>query len=101
MGRLSEDERFEVVHAVIRDVRVDNQGGVEITSYLPEGKNRSGGPSGCGSDQFVVTSPNHTAVFVTPVVVCGLRVGGEIIHILPFLTLRTLRHVLTSAEQRC
>jgi hypothetical protein len=26
MGRLSEDERFEVVHAVIRDVRVDNHG---------------------------------------------------------------------------
>jgi site-specific DNA recombinase len=46
MGRLSDNERFEVVHAVIRDVRVDNQGGVEITSYLPEGKNRSGGPSG-------------------------------------------------------
>ena len=56
MGRLSDDERYEVVHAVIRDVRVDNQGGVEITSYLPEGKNRSGGPSGCGSDQFVVTT---------------------------------------------
>jgi hypothetical protein len=38
MGRLSEAEPFEVVRAVIRDVRVDNQGGVEITSYLPEGK---------------------------------------------------------------
>jgi hypothetical protein len=50
--------------------------------------------------QNVVTSPNHTAVLVTPVVVCGLRMG-EIIDILPFLTLRTLRHVLTSAEQRC
>src|SRR5215471_15449208 len=45
MGRLSEAERFEVVHAVIRDVRVDNQGGVEITSYLPEGQDRPGGPS--------------------------------------------------------
>jgi hypothetical protein len=29
MGRLSDDERFEVVHAVIRDVRVDNQGGLK------------------------------------------------------------------------
>jgi hypothetical protein len=73
MGRLSEDERFEVVHAVIRDVRVDNHGAVEITSYIPEGKNRSGGPSGCGSDQFVVTSPNHTAMLVTPVDACGWR----------------------------
>ena len=56
MGRLSDGERFEVVHAVIRDVRVDNQGEAEITSYLPEGKNRLGGPSGCGSDQFVVSN---------------------------------------------
>jgi len=29
MGRLSDDERYEVVHAVIRDVRVDNQGGLK------------------------------------------------------------------------
>ena len=44
LGRLADGARFEVVHAVIRDVRVDNQGEAEITSYLPEGKNRLGGP---------------------------------------------------------
>ena len=40
MGRLSDDERFEVVHAVIRDVRVDNHGAVE-NHLLPPRRQKS------------------------------------------------------------
>jgi site-specific DNA recombinase len=71
MDQLTPDERFEVVHTVIRDVRLDNAGAVEITSYLP-GPSESN--SGSGSDRYHVTSGNMMTDRVNPVEGCG-RIG--------------------------
>jgi DNA invertase Pin-like site-specific DNA recombinase len=71
MDHLTSDERYDVVHAVVRDIRVDNHGGVELTSYLPVRQERPGGPSACGPDRYRVTSPNHMTMLVTPALTCG------------------------------